>query len=97
MNEILISYSFPKIFDLFHIFKEFIAYLCVGMLEFWNFDSTTCSKYCGDLQTDKLSHHLLTYPALGSKLIPIKSTNIFCSPVLFIKGLTTIVCHVFPM
>jgi len=96
MNVILISNSFPQIFDLFHIFKEFSAYLYVGILSYIS-HSTTCSKYCGDLQADHLSHPLLTYPALGSKLIPIKTTDIFCSPILFIKGLATIIYHVFPM
>jgi len=78
MTGILISNSFPQIFDLFHIFKEFSACPYVGILSYIS-DSTSCSKYCEDLQADHLSHPLLTYPALGSKPIPIKTTDIYCS------------------
>jgi hypothetical protein len=94
MNGIVISFSCPQIFELFHIFKEFNGYLYVGIFSYIS-DSSTSSVYCGDLQADHLSHHLLTYPALGSKLIHIRNTDIACSPSLFINRLATIICHVF--
>lgn len=87
MNGILICYSYPQIFEVFDPFKVFIAYCCVGIVSY--------RVVLPPIKNTVGICKQITFLAL--QLISIATTASPLLPVLFIKGLGVIICHVFPM